>query len=109
LYKLNKSVKCRSIYLKYFEMMEPSNSINTILVHIASTRKLYYGGVKIRPVGGRHLSDQFQGLDLERAAETFITAFRKGELGLMTLDDCSSEAVEAWFESEEALESSVAE
>jgi hypothetical protein len=94
--------------MKYFDIPEATNSINVLLTHIATKRELFYGGVKVRPTRSRHLSDQFQGLDLERAADVFITAFRKGELGLLTLDDCSSDALEAYFESDVAVETNVA-
>jgi hypothetical protein len=96
--------------MEYFDIPEASNSINVILTHIASTQQLYYGGSKIRPTSmtKKHLSDQFNGLDLERAADVFITAFRKGSLGLLTLDNCSSDALEVYFESDVAVETNVA-
>jgi len=97
LYKLNKSIKCREKYVAFFKLTEPSNSINEILIKIAQIHNCFVGGRAEKPVGKHGLKDQFDGLDLERAAEMFIRAFRKGDLGVLTLDSCLPEVLDQWF------------
>ncbi|KAJ3170590.1 Mitochondrial GTPase [Geranomyces variabilis] len=41
--------------------------------------------------------DDPDGLDLQRAAQHFLTLFREGKLGSLTLDDCSPDALRKWF------------
>ena len=97
LYKLNKSKKCRENYVEFLGLNEPSNSIDDVLIELATLKKFYVGGARTR-LTVKSIGDQFNGLDVERAADVFIRAFRKGDLGVITLDDCSPSALDKWFE-----------
>lgn len=99
LYKLNKSKKCRDQYVKFMGLREPSNSINDVLIELATLKRFYVGGASTR-LAVKSIGDQFNGLDVERAADVFIRAFRKGDLGVITLDDCSPAALDKWFDAD---------
>ncbi|XP_071952630.1 mitochondrial ribosome-associated GTPase 1-like [Antedon mediterranea] len=78
LYILNKQEIHK--YVEYFELDSPTDDIMQVLFHIADKQKktillkTYDGSVVRRP-------------DMFRAADMMLRAFRKGELGRVTLDD----------------------
>lgn len=103
LYTLNKSSpKVRQLYVDRFRLNGPTNDIGEVLTHIASSQGFIVGGASSRRAQGVGFKSIRAGeLDLERAATVFITAFRKGEIGIVTLDDCSPAAVQLWLDGEQ--------
>ena len=83
-------------YVKYFDLKEPSNSIDVVLLSICKIQGLFVGGGLSLPLK-KSMFDQYEGYDVDRAGSLLIRAFREGKLGNITLDDCSEEALDNWF------------
>ena len=89
-----------------FQLSKPTNDITSLLYHIAKTRNFLFDKNKPPPEQEQQSCGEittklhynpFEYYDLERAALVFVNAFRKGELGALTLDECTDETLEEYF------------
>ncbi|KAJ3192038.1 Mitochondrial GTPase [Irineochytrium annulatum] len=89
LYRLNQVASCRQKYTTSLNI-GPTNDINFLLDTVIQNSR--------KPAAGKDNKRPRLIHDTHAAALSFIQAFREGEFGPLTLDDCTTEGLEHWWE-----------
>ncbi|TPX43843.1 hypothetical protein SeMB42_g04560 [Synchytrium endobioticum] len=95
LFRLNQSKPNQTKYVSLLNLPAPIDDIHLVLGAVA---KSYNCRADTSPRGLAIPIEQVTEWDLDRAALKFVTLFRKGALGSMTLDDCTDAGMRRWFE-----------
>lgn len=95
LFRLNNNSYIKK-YVELYELAEPTDNIHFLLKHIAVKYNMKRGERMFKLT--RNPDDL---LHLEQAINMFIDDFRCGKLGPITLDNCSIEYMQHFFEHKE--------
>ncbi|KAJ3332406.1 Mitochondrial GTPase [Blyttiomyces sp. JEL0837] len=93
LFRLNQSPVCTKNYTNLLNLETPTDNIDELLTKVIQWSKSRLSSSSTYPNTRPPIIP-----DKTAAARYLIRKFREGDFGPLTLDDCSSEGLESWFQ-----------